>query len=154
MKNVENIVLQRRWIPSIALVGALSACGGGSDSESPPAATSIGFSGVAAKGVALAGATVSLKCAAGTAPTPVAVTTNAGGAYTVAISGANLPCALRVVGTDGRTFHAVVPGTGNTGNFVANLTPLSEMIVAKATGGSPAVYYDAFGSSGTLAAAT
>lgn len=139
---------------ALVAAAALAACGSGESDGPAPVPGTLNFSGTAAKGAALAGATVSLKCAAGTAANPVIVTTNGSGAYTAAIAGASLPCALKVVGTEGSTFHAVVPGTGTTGNFVANLTPLSEMIVARASGGSPAAYYAAFGSGNTLSAAT
>jgi len=143
-------------VVALALVAAaaLAACGGGSGDVDPVTPGQIDFSGTAAKGAALAGATVSLKCAAGTTANPIIVTTNNSGAYTAAIRGGRLPCALRVVGTEGSTFHSVVPGTADIGNFVANLTPLTEMTVARATGQSPAAYYNAFGSGNTLAAAT
>ena len=94
------------------------------------------------QGAALPGATVSIKCAAGTGT----ATTAADGRYTLTLTGASLPCALRVVGTDGSVFHSVVAGTGTTGTFVANITPLTELLVATATGASPGTFFDGFGS--------
>ncbi|MEO5883141.1 MAG: hypothetical protein ABIQ06_12055, partial [Caldimonas sp.] len=128
---------------------ALVACGGGG-SGSPAAPSSLTIAGAAAKGAALPGAAVSIKCSAGTGT----ATTAADGKYTVTITGASLPCALRVVGTDGSVFHSVVPGTGSTGTFVANVTPLTELLVAAATGTSPATFFDGFGSSTVLTSAS
>lgn len=128
----------------------LAACGGDdSDSDPPPAPSSITLSGTAAKGAALAGAAVSVKCAAGTGAT----TTGADGKYSVTLSNASLPCALKVVGTEGSTFHSIVAGGGNSGSFTANLSPLTEMVVAQVAGASPAAYFGSFGSGSAVSAA-
>lgn len=108
------------------------------------------IAGTAAKGAVLPGAAVSIKCAAGTGT----ATTAADGRYTVTLTDASLPCALRVVGTDGSVFHSVVAGTGTTGSFAANITPLTELAMAKATGTSPGTYFDGFGSSTVLTTAS
>jgi len=128
---------------------ALAGCGGGG-SGAPAAPSSVTIAGTAAKGAALPGATVSIKCAAGTGT----ATTAADGKYTVTITGASLPCALRVVGTDGSVFHSVVVGTGTTGTFVANITPLTELLVATATGTSPGTFFDGVGSATVLSTAS
>ena len=130
---------------------ALVACGGGSDSPATPSTpSSVTIAGTAAKGAVLPGATVSVKCTAGTST----ATTAADGKYTVTITGASLPCALRVVGTDGSVLHSVVAGTGTTGTFAANITPLTELLMAKATGMSPGTFFDGFGSSTVLTTAS
>lgn len=139
------------WVVAVAASAALAACTHGEDAD-PPLALSVTIAGTAAKGAALAGATVSVRCAAGTGTVPTA-TTASSGAYTITISGASLPCALKVVGTDGSTFHSLVAGTGTSGSFSANITPLTEMVMAHATGATPAAAYGAFGSSSTLTAA-
>ncbi|MEL4178296.1 hypothetical protein [Roseateles sp. PN1] len=131
---------------------ALAACGGsGSDvsdpvvSETPaPAATPGTFTlaGTAAKGAALAAATVKVKCATGADKTE----TKADGSYSLTLTGATLPCALEVTGTEGSVFHSVVPGSGGSGSYTANITPLTTMMVAQLAGASPANYFADFGS--------
>lgn len=142
--------VQKTWGSALVAAVALAACGGGSDS--PAEQTSITISGTAAKGAALAGATVSVKCAAGTGTVPTA-TTASSGAYSITITGASLPCVLKVVGTDGSTFHSLVRGSGKTGNFAVNITPLTEMIVAHVAAAAPTAFYSGFGSSTTVPAA-
>lgn len=129
---------------SLVATATLSACGGGSDTPTPPAAAaaSVTIAGTAAKGAALAGATVSVKCAAGNGTGTTAID----GKYSVVVTGATLPCALKVVGSDGTTFHSLVPGTGSSGSFSANLSPLSELVLAKAAAGTPAELFDNFDS--------
>ncbi len=108
------------------------------------------IAGTAAKGAALAGAAVSIKCAAGTGT----ATTGSDGTYSVTITGANLPCALKVVGTEGSVFHSVVAGTGSSGTFAANITPLTEMLVAQLAGAAPGTFFDGFAGTTTVSAAT
>ncbi len=112
--------------------------------------TVLTIAGSALKGEALAGATVTARCAAGTGSTR----TDADGNYVLTLTGASLPCALEVVGTEGSVFHSVVPGTGNSGSFVANLTPLTELLVAKVGGTTPERYYAEFGSHSAVSTAT
>jgi hypothetical protein len=91
------------------------------------------------KGAALAGAAISVKCTPGNGTT----TTAANGAYMVTLTGGALPCVVRAAGTDGTTYHSLVPGEGNTGAFTANVSPLTEMIVARSVG-SPASFFNSF----------
>lgn len=134
----------KTWALALTAAAALAACGGGSEETvAPPLATSVTIAGTAAKGAALAGAAVSIKCAAGTGT----ATTASNGTYTVTITGGNLPCALKVVGTEGSVFHSVVAGTTNSGNFAANITPLTEMMVAQIAGAAPGSFFDGFSSS-------
>jgi len=128
----------------------LIGCGGSDDSTPTPpptlTPTSITIGGTAVKGAALASAAVTVKCGAGTGTT----TTAANGAYTVAITSGALPCIVKVVAGDGTTYHSLVSGTGNTGTFTANLSPLTEMVVAQLTGTAPATFFGAFGSTSTV----
>ena len=85
------------------------------------------LSGTAATGLALASAQVDIKCATGTG----SATTNASGAYTASISGAVLPCIIRVTGAAGGAaivLHSVAEA-GTTADSVttatANVTPLT-----------------------------
>lgn len=131
---------------------ALAACGGGGGGgpvPSPPPPSSITVAGTGVKGVALVGATVEVKCASGTA----SATTSSSGAYSVTITGGTLPCVIKLTGTGGEVFHSVVPGSGSTGSFTSNVTPLTEMIVAHLAGTSPAAYFAAFGGSTTISSA-
>ena len=137
------------WTLGLIACATLAACGGGG-SDSPATPSSVTIAGTAAKGAALAGAAVSIKCAAGTGT----ATTGSDGKYSVAITGANLPCALKVVGTEGSVFHSVVAGTGSTGTFAANLTPLTEMLVAKLAGTSPGAFFNGFASGTAVTSAS
>jgi hypothetical protein len=122
-------------------VATLAACGGGSDSAAPaPTPSSITIAGTAAQGAALPGAAVTIKCATGAG----AVTTGADGKYTLTIAGATLPCALKVVGVNGATFHSLLTGTATSGSFTANLSPLTELLVAKAAGVTPSAFFTNF----------
>ena len=127
-------------IPSLAIVIAaaslLSACGGGDGSSS--AATTV--SGTAATGVAIALGTVTLKCVAGTSGV---VTTNADGSFSVDVSGATLPCVGRVdykdAGGTARKLHTFIKSTGT-----ANITPLTELLLASLTGAAATNAFDSF----------
>ncbi|HYF58593.1 MAG TPA: hypothetical protein VEA81_06520 [Burkholderiaceae bacterium] len=127
----------------------LSACGGGNGGGTPvapaPASSVLTLAGTAATGLALADSTVTVKCAAGTG----SATTNAVGAYTVNVENATLPCMLQVSGTASGTpvvLHSVVEsGAATTGGTVtANVTPLTEMIVAQLAGSQPTALFDTF----------
>ena len=129
------------WALIGGAVAVLTACGGGSTEPAAPVTpSSVTIGGTAAKGLALAGATVSVKCATGTGT----ATTEANGSYSLTITGAALPCALRVVGTEGSTFHSLLSGAASTGSFTANLTPLTDLLVARAAGAVPATFYAGF----------
>ncbi len=127
-------------IPSLAIVVAtaslLSACGGG-DGGSAATAT---VSGTAATGAAIAAGTVTLKCVAGTS---AAVTTNSDGSFTIDVSNATLPCIGRVDYKDAagiaRKLHTFIKATGT-----ANITPLTELLVASLTGGAANNAFDNF----------
>lgn len=142
----------RFWNPrftllSTAAAAALlaSACGGGGGDA--PAPSSVTLSGYAAVGLALPNATVDIKCATGTAT----ASTIASGFYTQNLSNAALPCVLKVTSSDGlTTLHSVAAGTGG-GTVVANITPLTELVMAQAAGQAPAAFFNAFNSSQTAA---
>jgi hypothetical protein len=111
----------------IAAAVGLVACGG-SDSVDAPAGpgteAAITIGGTAVKGAALSGATVSIKCATGSA----SATSDADGRYSISMTGASLPCVLKVTGTEGSIFHSLVAGTSSTGTYVANISPLTELL--------------------------
>ncbi len=121
----------------------LSACGGGS---SAPTATTTTFSGTAATGAALANATVSITCASGSGTT----TTAANGSYSKDLTGITLPCALRAVSSDGTTvLYSVTTATATSSSSqVANITPLTQLLVASLAGKDPAAFFSSFSASG------
>lgn len=140
------------------LLAALTACGGGGGDTTTPVpdtpATNLDLSGTAAVGKALAGATITAKCATGTSTATAA----ADGSYSLRIAGGVLPCVLQAVsGTT--TLHSVASGTG--ASATANITPLTELVVAQANGGDAAALFSSFNaaaqakvSSSALSAAT
>jgi hypothetical protein len=114
----------------------LAACGGGSTPDTGTPST-LTISGTAATGAAVAEGAVSVKCASGTG----SATTNADGTYTVSIVGGTAPCLIKVTATDatGATtdlFSAIEPG-----QTLANVTPLTQMVVASALGADPATVF-------------
>jgi len=123
-------------------VALLGGCGGGSsttvaatpDTPPPvvPAFVGVTLTGTAATGAALAGANVEAKCATLVGNTKSATD----GSYTLTIEGAALPCLLRATSVDGVTvLHSVADGAGAKA-ATANITPVTELIIAKAVGGS------------------
>lgn len=130
-------------VTALATAGLLVACGG-SPSESTPVpggSSSLSLSGVVAKGAALAGATVTANCAAGTA-TPV--TASGTGTYTLTITGGALPCVLQATGTGadaGLVLHSVATGSGSSAT--SNITPVTELLVAQLAGQDPAAFMTA-----------
>lgn len=122
----------------LVVLGAaiLGACGGGTSSGSG----SNFVSGVAATGLAISNAEVSLRCAAGTMPT---VTTGTDGSYTIDVSNATLPCIARVSYSDKtgtHHLHSLVKTVGTV-----NITPFTDMVVSGLSGtGAAASTYDNF----------
>lgn len=155
--NSSNFTRHALAAASAALL--LSACGGGGDdgastatgpSTTPPTTPSVAalsISGTAATGLAISGGAVDVKCATGSG----AATTAADGSYTATVTSGVLPCVLRV--TSGSTvLHSVVAdGTGAL--LAANITPLTELVVARMLQAAPSALFDEFSAS-TQAALT
>ncbi|WP_341890382.1 hypothetical protein [Variovorax sp. YR752] len=123
---------------TLALGLGLAACGGGGGgSSNPPAPTDLVVNGTAATGAALAGAAVELECASGNG----AATTAADGSFSATIAGGVLPCVARV--TSGNvTLHGLAYGSG--ASVRANITPATELVLARLLLGSPAGFFAAF----------
>ncbi|MDD2880059.1 MAG: cytochrome c [Rhodoferax sp.] len=117
-----------------AAVATLTACGGGSSSNEPAVAPTI--SGVAATGLAISGGSVSLKCVSGTA---AAVATNTDGSYNVPATGLTLPCLARVDFGTAQKLHTLVSALGN-----ANITPVTDLVLANLVKGTAASAFDNF----------
>ena len=127
------------------LVLALAGCGGGGgggDSAAPA------LTGTAAVGAALSGASVTARCASGP---DVTGTTASDGHFDLALGGnQTLPCVLRVTGgSPAVTLHSLATSEGRI-----NITPLTELILARAAGQSPASIFNAFNLTQVQAAAT
>jgi len=129
-----------RFATAALLAATLSACGGGGGDSAAP--QGVRLNGIAARDQALVGATVSVRCGAGSG----SAITSAGGAYELELESGTLPCALRATSSDGATqLHSVVAGSGETAT--ANVTPLTELVTAQVSAQTPSTYYDNFGSS-------
>lgn len=138
----------------------LAACGGsggsgGSDGDGGGTgvpANEVKLSGTAATGLALVGSTVDVKCASGTGT----AVTGADGGYTVTVTDGALPCVIRVTGTaDGVsvTLHSIAEAgtaSGATTTATANVTPLTEMVMAQLAQGMPTSFFDSFGAGSTV----
>lgn len=138
------LVKSRISLAALAVCGVvgLAACGSGSsddDGSEGPAEAGLTLTGTAATGLAIAGQPVTAKCNGGSGD----ATTNDDGSYTITVEGgASLPCTLRVTTSDGQVLHSLAVGTGSTAR--ANITPVSELIVARLAGGDPAAFFERF----------
>lgn len=121
-----------RFAPGLITTAALLAsCGGGSDINNAPFA----LSGVASTGAAVAGKVVAIKCASGEA----SVTTGSTGGFSIEVSAHRLPCMLEVdAGAMGK-LHAIATAGGRV-----NLTPLTELITARALRANPSTAFASF----------
>lgn len=157
MRNTNQLKLS---FISTAVALAIAGCGGNdgtsltatgpeTPSVTPPVVApteSLQLSGTAAVGLALASSSVEVKCAAGTGTT----TTSSNGSYTVSITAGKLPCLVKVTGTSGGAaviLHSVAEAgtsSGSNTTAVANVTPLTELIVAQLTGTAPATAFSLF----------
>lgn len=119
------------------MAAALSACGGGGGSTGGGNASPPAINGVAATGAGIANATVTAKCASGS---PLSGTTDFSGSYTLVLNGRSLPCMVQVTGgTPPVTLHSFAQAAGRV-----NITPVTDLIVAKALGSDPAAAFTAF----------
>ena len=124
-------VLMLTAVTSLALV----ACGGGGNDDPQ-------LSGTAAIGAPVAGATVQARCA-GSGSTLLESITSANGTWQINAAGQSLPCAVRVSGGNlaaGQALHSVALDFSNV-----NITPLTDLMVANATGKLPATWWGSTG---------
>ena len=106
----------------------------------------IGGVAIAASGLPLAHADIAVKCQAGYGT----ATTAADGSYSLSLEGAALPCMLQAFG-DTLPLYGLATGTG-AGTVVANVSPLTELILAAASHADPAVIFAGYPASGIGAA--
>lgn len=126
-----------------AVAASLSACGGGEGSGIGSIAGSATVSGTAATGAAIVGGAVSSRCVSGST---TGATTGADGSFTLDVGAVTLPCVARVdykdaAGTAQR-LHSLISALGT-----ANITPVTELLVANLSGGAPADAFDKFDAS-------
>ncbi len=148
-----------RFFPVIA--GGLSAvllaaCGGGGGSSSPvgpgtPPKTGITLVGIVATGKAVAGAAVAATCASGGGT----ATSSSSGDYSLTVSTGSLPCVLQATSADGMTvLHSVATGAAGDPSTTANITSLTELLVANLTGQVPSSYFTSVAASSLAATIT
>ena len=122
------------WATGLVLAATLAACGGGSGTAA------VSVNGTAATGASIAAGTVTLKCVSGTSSV---ATTGTDGSVTMDISGVTLPCVGRVDYKDSsgvaQKLHTFIGAAGT-----ANITPVTDLLVANLTGGTPADAFDKF----------
>jgi hypothetical protein len=113
-----------------ALAAALAGCGGSdgttviNTTTPPPAGPTGTLTGTAAKGTAIAGATVTVKDSTGKTAT---ATTSSTGTYTVDTSGMTAPLLVQTAPATGPKIYSVTGDTKTT--TVANITPLTDLII-------------------------
>ncbi len=102
--------------------------------------TAATVSGTVAAGAAIAGGTITLKCAVGSAPV---VTTRTDGSFTVDVSAVTLPRVGRVDYRDaGGAAHKLQTFVKSAG--IANITPLTQLLLANLTGAAADNAFDNF----------
>jgi mono/diheme cytochrome c family protein len=128
-----------------AAVVTLTACGGGGGGSAGGTAngTVSSVTGVAATGLAIVNGSVTLKCVVGTTSSKA---TGTDGSFNIDVSGVTLPCVARVTYTDSagaqQKLHSLVSTASNV-----NITPVTDLLVAKLTNGSAATAFDSFDAS-------
>ncbi|MFY7863956.1 hypothetical protein [Roseateles sp.] len=151
--NTKNLGAKPALI-SLLAAAAMVACGGGGGGLSPyeaPMTMSISGSAFNLSGAAIASAPVNVKCAGAKA----SGTTAADGSFSIPVAGGALPCMLQVQLADGSTLYSMNDGSG-VGGARANITPLTDMVVAKALGVSntPAAAFASYAPVASATAAT
>lgn len=126
-----------------AAVVTLTACGGGGGGSAGGTdnGTVSSVTGVAATGLAIVNGSVTLKCVEGTTSSKA---TGTDGSFNIDVSGVTLPCVARVDYMDSTThtskkLHSLVSTASNV-----NITPVTDLLVAKLTNGSAASAFDSF----------
>lgn len=140
------------WVVVLGSLAVMVGCGGGGGgTTSSTPAPGVGVSGTAAVGYPVANGTVSLKCASGATAT---TTTATNGTWSVSIPSGAAPCIVRVSGGTANglaltsPLHSILQNAGTV-----NVTPLTDLIVAKLAGQSPASWFNSVSGS-QLAAIT
>ena len=146
--KMERITLAGIFVGSLLLSGCGSSSGSSSSDTQPtpgnpttPEApvTTQTVSGTAAIGAAITDGTVTAVCSDGSSFTE-SVTTDANGNWSGEVANGAMPCALQVTGGNPPvTLHSYVAAPGTV-----NITPLTDLIMASATGENPADWFANF----------
>lgn len=126
---------------AVALAAASLVACGSDDDDTGGVATPTTLGGVAAVGAPIAGGAVSVACAGGS---PLNTTTSTSGAWQVTIGGQTLPCAVQVQGgtvggaPNATTLHSIAYTLGTL-----NITPLTDLVVARSIAGDPQAWFAA-----------
>ncbi len=141
MTNFSKLNAYHFKFSGVFLAALLSACGGGSDSsKNAGGSLNLVLSGSAATGLAIVNASVQVKCSGGY--TAVGTTSDLG-AYTVPmLSGAKLPCVVRVSSATGLLLHAVTDAMALPAE--TNITPLTDLVLTMAAGQAAATAFNQF----------
>jgi len=132
-------LIQLGGVSLLVLVTACGGGGGGGSASSGTASAGLTLTGVAATGAAISGGAVDVKCKSGTGT----ATTNSDGSYTVTVTDGVGPCMLKVVDPITQfTAYSFV----ESGATVANINPVTHLVVANALGDEPSTAYTSFSS--------
>jgi len=140
-------------IIGFAAFAFLGACGGGNGSQTALPATggttgsnggsgggnALTITGRAANANALSGANVEYVCAAGSA----SATTGSDGTYKATIADGKWPCIGELTSTATGSLHTAANG-GVGASATAQITPITELVVAKLVGADPKTYFSSF----------
>ena len=125
-----------------AALANLSACGGNNRETSAPAVVvpppALQVHGVVADGMAWRDAKVQIRCLNGVSE----ATANEEGRYEAKIIGASLPCAVLASLADGTKLRSLKIGTEK--EVVINVTPLTELLVARLAHRDAGQFFDSF----------
>ena len=136
------MMMSRKWAGlAAALCLSLAACGGGGGGGSETgSATTLTLQGTVATGRAVAGAQVQASCQGGSGNAQAA----ADGRFQLQIAGGALPCVLRATDPRDQSRWHSVSSSASASSATVNITPLTEMLVARLTGQDPVSYFDRF----------
>jgi len=106
--------------------------------DNPPPVTGIKLGGVVAAGAPVIGSVVA-KDSTGKVFGPATI--SADGSYSLTVTGGTAPFILQATGNVGGTSVEVYSAAPNTTDPIVNITPLTNVMVAQATGSSPATLF-------------
>lgn len=124
----------------LTIVFTLAGCGGGASApNSVSNSSSLTLSGTAATGMAIPSAPITAKCQVGAG----SATTKADGTYSLPIANGQLPCVLQITNpANGSKLHSVA--TSNSVKVISNITPITEMVVARLLRTDPNNFFSNF----------
>ena len=135
------MMMSRKWAGlAAALCLSLAACGGGGGGSETGSATTLTLQGTVATGRAVAGAQVQANCQGGSGNAQAA----ADGRFQLQVAGGALPCVLRATDPRDQSRWHSVSSSASASSATVNITPLTEMLLARLASQDPASYFDRF----------